>query len=172
MSDDKINADEVQREAQHRQVKSRIGREVNAEITALADRPTVADREHESAVASELRGKAIREVSSTERELGRARQLARVRQVIDYGFGVIYTLLAIRLLLALLAARPGADFVRWIRAMTDPFYAPFKGLLPNLTAEGGSTVVLSLAFGLAMYGVLHLGIRALLRLIAIRRAEI
>ena len=171
MSDDKIHADEVQREAQHRQVKSRIGREVNAEITALADRPTAIDREHESAVASELRGKAIREVSTTERELGRARRLARVRQIADYGFGVIYTLLAIRLLLALLGARPGADFVRWIRAITDPFYAPFKGILPNLT-EGGSTVVLSLAFGLAMYGVLHLGIRGLLRLIAVRRAEI
>jgi uncharacterized protein YggT (Ycf19 family) len=171
MSDDKVYSDEVQREAQHRQVKSRIGREVNAEITALADRPTVSDQEHESAVAAELRGKAIRDVSSTERELGRARQLARVRQVIDYGFGVIYTLLAIRLLLALLGARPGADFARWIRALTDPFYAPFKGILPNLTAEG-STVVLSLAFGLAMYGVLHLGIRGLLRLIAVRRAEI
>lgn len=49
------------------------------------------------AVAGEFREKAIDEVVETER----SRSLARVSQVVDYIFYVIYALLAIRLLLAL-----------------------------------------------------------------------
>ena len=56
-------------------------------------------------VAGEFRGQAIDEVVDTDREVKRARGMARFSQVVDYIFYLIYSLLTIRLLLALL--RPG-----------------------------------------------------------------
>lgn len=172
MADDKLLADEARRTAQHTQVKSRIEREVNAEIAARGDRPAAADAGAVTDVAVELRDRAIHDVSRTEHEVARARGLARLAQVADYLFAVVYSLLAIRLFLALIAARPGAPFTEWIRTVTNPLYAPFRGILPSLTAEGGVTLALPVALAIGMYAVLHLGVRGLLRLIARPKATI
>ena len=61
----------------------------------------------------------------------RSRGLARVSQIVDYIFYVIYALLAMRFLLALLAARSSAGFVRFIVAVSNPFYAPFRGIVAS-----------------------------------------
>src|SRR5918992_686242 len=114
MQDDKLAADEARRAVQHEAVKSEVEADVNAEIAARADRTTPPEARKMEQVAGEFRGKAIDEVVETEREVESARGVARVSQVVDYIFYVIYALLAIRLLLALLAARPGAGFVRLI----------------------------------------------------------
>ncbi len=98
--------------------------------------------------------------------------MASLSQVVDYIFYVIYALLAIRLLLALLAARSRAGFVQFIVTVTDPLYAPFRGIVASPTAEGGYTLALPIVIAIIVYALLHAGINGLLRLIAHRKTEI
>ncbi len=173
MSDNKLAADEARRINQHEAVKGRIEDDVNAEIANRADHSaTAADADRIENVAGEFRGKAVDEVISTEREVGRSRGLARVSQVIDYLFFLIYALLGLRLILALMAARPSAGFVQFVRSVTDPLYAPFRGIVASPSAEGGYTLALPIIVALVVYALLHAGINGLLRLLAHRKTEI
>lgn len=172
MEDNKLAADEARREVQHESIKARVESDVNAEIAARADRTTPSEAREMEQVAGEFRGKAVEEVVDTEREVQRARGLARVSQVVDYIFFVVYALLGIRLLLALLAARSSAGFVQFIYAVTDPLYAPFRGIVPSPRDEHGYTLALPIVIAIIVYALLHLGINKLLRLIAHRRTEI
>lgn len=172
MEDNKLAADEARREVQHESIKSQVESDVNAEIASRADRTTPSEARELEVVAGEFREKAIDEVVDTEREVERARGMARVSQVIDYIFYVIYALLAVRLLLALLAARSSAGFVQFIYMVTDPLYAPFRGIVASPRAEGGYTLALPIVIAIVVYALLHAGINGLLRLIAHRKTEI
>ncbi len=172
MEDNKLAADEARREIQHESVKAQVESDVNAEIAARADHTTPSEAKKMEHVAGEFRGKAIDEVVDTEREVERARGMARVSQVIDYIFYVVYALLALRLLLSLLAARSNAGFVQFIRTVTDPLYAPFRGIVASPTVEGGYTLALPIVIAIIVYALLHLGINGFLRLIAHRKTEI
>jgi hypothetical protein len=172
MEDNKLAADEARREVQHESIKAQVEGDVHNEIAARAERTTHTEAQALAQAAGEFRGKAIAEVVETEREVERARGMARVSQVVDYIFYVIYALLALRLLLALLAARSGAGFVQFIHAVTNPLYAPFRGIVPSPTAEGGYTLALPIVIALVVYALLHAGINGLLRLIAHRKTEI
>ena len=172
VDDTKLAADEARREVQHESVKTQVESDVNAEIAARADQTTAVDAQKMEQVAGEFRGKAIDEVVETEREVDRARGMARVSQVVDYIFYLIYGLLAVRLLLSLLAARSSAGFVQFIRAVTDPLYAPFRGIVASPTAEGGYTLALPIVIAIIVYALLHAGINGLLRLIAHRKTAI
>ena len=172
MEDDKLAADEARRELQHESVKGQIQADVDSEIAARADRTTPAEAQKMEQVAGEFRGKAIEEVVVTEREVERARGLARVSQVVDYIFYVIYALLAVRLLLALMAARSSAGFVQLIYTVTDPLYRPFRGIVASPTVEGGYTLALPIVIAIIVYALVHAGINGLLRLIAHRKTEI
>jgi uncharacterized protein YggT (Ycf19 family) len=172
MQDDKLAADEARRAMQHDAIKAEVEGDVNAQIAARADRTTRPEAERMEQVAGEFRGKAIDEVVETEREVERGRGAARISQVVDFIFWVIYALLAIRFLLALLAARRTAGFVQFIYTISDPFYAPFRGIVAEPTAEGGARFALSILLAIVVYAVLHLGINKLLRLIAHRKTEI
>ena len=172
VDDTKLAADELRREVQHESVKTQVESDVNAEIAARADRTTPTEAQKMEQVAGEFRGKAINEVVETDREVDRARGMARVSQFVDYIFYIIYGLLAIRLLLSLLAARSSAGFVQFIRAVTDPLYAPFRGIVASPTAEGGYTLALPIVIAIIVYALVHLGINGLLRLIAHRKTAI
>lgn len=172
MEDKKVAVDDARRAAQHTSMKSQVERDVNADIAERAEHVTPAESQKMDNVAGAFRGKAIEEVVGTDREVQRARGLARVSQVVDYLFGVVYSLLAIRLVLALIAARSSAGFVQFIRAVTDPFYALFRGIVASPTAEGGYTLALPIVIAIIVYALLHAGIKGLLRLIAHRRTEI
>ena len=56
--------------------------------------------------------------------------------------------------------------------MTDPLYAPFRGIVASPKAEGGYTLALPIVIAIIVYALLHLGINKLLRLIAHRKTEI
>jgi uncharacterized protein YggT (Ycf19 family) len=172
MKDDKLAADEARREVLHESVKAQVEGDVNAEIAARADRTTPAEARRLEQVAGEFRGKAIDEVVVAEREVERARGAARVSQVVDYIFYVIYALLAVRLLLALMAARQSAGFVQLVYSVTDPLYRPFRGIVASPTAEGGYTLALPIVIAIIVYALVHAGINGLLRLIAHRKTEI
>ena len=164
-------ADEARRVAHHDSMKSQVDRDVNAKIAERVEQSTSAEGLQMDKVAGQFRGKAIDEVAGKDREVRRARVLARVSQVIDYLFFVVYGLLGVRLVLGLIAARASNGFVRAIRVVTDPFYAMFNGIVDSPSA-GGFTLLLPIVIAIAAYGLLHLGVRQLLRLIAHRRTEI
>ena len=172
MQDDKLAADEARRLAQHEALKAGVEGDVNAEIASRADRTTRPEAARMEEVAGEFRGKAIDEVIDTEREVERGRGAARISQVVDFIFWVIYALLAIRFLLALLAARRTAGFVQFIYTISDPFYAPFRGIVAEPAVESGARFAISILLAIVVYAVLHLGINKLLRLIAHRKTEI
>ena len=118
MNDEKLAIDEARRAGQHGAVKAQVENEVQAEIAehTLKTPPPAAGQIDQ--VADNFRAKAVSEVVQTEREVERGRGAARVSQIVDYIFYLIYALLGMRFLLALLAARSTAGFVRFIRLPT------------------------------------------------------
>ncbi|MBA3714875.1 MAG: YggT family protein [Pyrinomonadaceae bacterium] len=172
MQDDQLAADETRRAGQHAAIKSEVEGDVNAEIAARANRTTPTEARQMEQVAGEFRGKAINEVAETELAVERSRGMARISQVVDYIFYVVYALLALRLILALLAARRSAGFVQFIHTITDPLYAPFRGIVGSPTIDGGFTLALPIIIAIVVYALLHAGINGLLRLFAHRKTAI
>lgn len=167
MTDNKLILDEAQRAANYEAVKSRVDSDVRADLTAHADAPTAPAH-----VAGEMRERAIDEVVETQREVDRGRAAARVSQIVDYVFFLVYGLLGIRLLLELFNAREGVAFFKFIRALTDPVYWPFRGIVPSLSVPQGFSLELSIVVALAAYALLHMAINGLLRISAHRKVEI
>ena len=172
MDDDKLAIEEARRAGQHGAVKSQVEGEVQAEIAERAAQTPPPEAERIDHLAGEFHAKAVDEVVETEREVGRARGVARVSQVVDYIFYVVYALLGLRFLLALLAARSTAGFVQFIVTVTNPFYAPFRGIVASPRTDAGHTLMLPLVIAIIVYLLLHLGINGLLRIIAHRKTAI
>ena len=172
MEDAKVGQDEARQASQHEAVKSRVESHVNAEIAGQATAGSPGGDAKIAEVAGQMRSKAVSETAHGERVLGQARTAARGSQFIDYAFYVVYSLLAIRLVLALIAAQSSNGFVRFISAVTDPFYAPFRGIVPSPTAEGGYTLVVPIIIAIVVYALLHAGINGLLRMVGQRKTKI
>ena len=173
MGDDKLALDEARRAAQHGAVKSEVEGNVQTEITdRAAQQATQNESQKIEQVAGEFRSKAVSEVIDTEREVQRSRGLARVSQVADYIFYVIYALLGMRFLLALLAARSSAGFVRFIVAVSSPFYEPFRGIVASPRTDEGHTLLFPVVVAIIAYVILHLLINGMLRMFAHRKTEI
>src|SRR5688500_4542177 len=173
MGDDKLAMEEARRAAQHESVKAQVEGEVNSEISDRATTKATHDESRKiDQVAGEFRSKAVDEVIDTEREVQRSRGLARVSQIVDYIFYVIYALMAMRFLLALLAARSSAGFVRFIVAVSNPFYEPFRGIVSSPRTDGGHTLLLPILITIIAFALLHFAINGLLRMFAHRKTEI
>lgn len=172
MVDDKLQRDEVQRAANYEAIKSDVKSEVGGEIAADARVPTARQADHVENIAGNMRSKAINEVEQTEREVERGRFMARVSQIVDYIFFLVYGLLTIRLLLALFAARESAGFVQFIRDITDPLYAPFRGIVASPSTAEGFTLALPIIVAIVVYMLIHLAINGLLRIFAHRKTAI
>ena len=171
--DDKLAAEEARRAAQHESVKAQVEGEVQADISErAATKAARNESERIDEVAGDFRSRAVDEVVDTEREVQRSRGLARVSQIVDYIFYVIYALLGMRFLLGLLAARSSAGFVRFIVAVSNPFYEPFRGIVASPRTDGGHTLLLPIVIALVAYLLAHLLINALLRMLAHRKTEI
>ena len=153
MKANSVTADDTRATARHAVLTSPADRAVNADLAGRAE-PLTRDE----------RGR-------TEGGAGRARVLARIAQIVTYVFGIVYSLLAIRLVLALIAARSSNGFVRLIGTLTDPFYSMFRGIVASPRA-GSYTLVLPIVIAILVYALLHLGITRLLRLLAHRNTEI
>ena len=173
MNDDKLALDEARRAAQHEAVKSQVEGEIQGDIARRAEQSAAPrDEERIEQVAGDFRSKAVDEVIDTEREVQRSRGVARVSQVVDYIFYVIYALLGMRFLLALMAARSSAGFVQFIVAVTNPFYAPFRGIVASPSTNQGHTLLLPVVVAIISYVLLHLLLNGLLRMLAHRKTEI
>jgi uncharacterized protein YggT (Ycf19 family) len=172
MTEDKVGNDDARQATARDDVKSRVEKQVNSEITRQTSDAQTSDHGRVVEVAHGLREKALDATVRGERTVGQARTAARASQFLDYGFYVIYALLAIRLVLALIAARSSNGFVQFIGTVSEPFYAPFRGIVASPTAEGGYTLVVPIMIAGLVYVVLHAGINGLLRMVGTRKTEI
>ncbi len=172
MTDPNVGMDEARKAAQREVVKADVQRHVNAEITDQAIGGGVRGEERVSEVAAKLRDTAIEDTVKGEREVARARVASRGSQFLDYAFYLLYGLLAIRLMLALIAARSTNGFVEFINAVTSPFYAPFSGIVPSPTTASGYTLAWPIVIAIVVYALLHAAINGLLRMAASRKTSI
>jgi uncharacterized membrane protein len=172
MEDDKLANEEARRAGQHDLVKAQVEGEVQAEIAERAAVTPPPETARIDQLAGEFREKAVDEVVQTEREVERARGVARISQIIDYLFFVLYALLGLRFLLALLAANSKAGFVQFIVTVTNPFYQPFRGIVSSPRTDDGHTLVMPLVIALVVYLLLHLAINGLLRMFAHRKTAV
>lgn len=172
MVDDKLERDELQRAANYEAIKSDVKADVGGEIAAEAHVTTPSQAHRVEQLAGDMRQNAVAEVEQTEREVQRGRFVARVSQVVDYIFFLIYGLLVIRLLLALFAARGDAGFVQFIRSISDPLYGPFKGIVASPSTAEGFTLALPIVVAIVVYMLLHLAINGLLRIFAHRKVSV
>lgn len=108
------------------------------------------------------------EVSTPARRHG----LARVSQFIDYAFGLLYSLLALRVLLVFFSARSSSGFVQFVDGITNPFYAPFRGIVASQEVADGFTLAVPILIALLVYGLLHLAINRLLHVLVYRRTTL
>ena len=174
MTEDKVAQDLARQATNHDAVKSSVDHGVNAEIAnrAASAAAAGAGEARVAEVASGLRESAIDETVRGERMVGQARVAARGSQFIDYAFYVVYSLLAIRLVLALISARADNGFVGFIRAVTNLFYAPFRGIVSSPTAEGGYTLAVPIVIAIGVYMLLHAAVNGLLRMVGNRKTTI
>lgn len=172
MVDDKLEREEAQRAANYEAIKTDVKQEVGAEIAAEAEKPTPAQAEEVENIADGMRDKAVKEVVDTEKEVERGRFFARISQIVDYAFFLIYSLLTIRLVLELFAARESAGFVQFVKSVTGIFYKPFSGIVPSPSVEGGFTLALPIIVALIAYALLHLAINGLLRIFVHRKTYV
>jgi riboflavin transporter FmnP len=82
------------------------------------------------------------------------------QRIVYYVGGVIIAILFVRLLLQLLGANPGADFVGFVYALSATFVAPFFGIFGQPTFGQSqfetSTLVAIVVYTLVMVGVARL----------------
>jgi uncharacterized protein YggT (Ycf19 family) len=159
-------------ESARRDVKAQIGGEVAAEIAEVATTPRAEDAPRIEAVGTALRKRAVDDVLEGDRDERVVRALARASQVVNYLFGVVYVLLAMRFALALMAARSGAAFARFVLTVTDPLYEPFRAIIASEDLGTGHRVVLPIVVAIIVYLLVHLGVHMLLRGVAQRRSSV
>ncbi len=168
---DKIKADEARKLHQHEQVKGQIRQEIHREIRQRTDRVEPVDQARVETVAEQMKHKAVREVMSSESELERARFMSRVSQVVDYLFFVLYGLIGLEIALELIGARQASGFKQMLDAITKPFLAPFKGLMPD-PSVGSFQLMGSYIIALVVYVLLHFAINGALRLFVTRKTTV
>ena len=108
------------------------------------------------------------EVSTPARRHG----LARASQFIDYAFMLLYSLLFLRVLLVFFSARGGSGFVKFVEGITNPFFAPFRGIVASQEVADGFTLAVPILIALVVYGLLHLAINRLLHVVVYRRTTL
>jgi uncharacterized protein YggT (Ycf19 family) len=171
MDEKKLAADDARRIAQHESIKGEIREKVHADIARKSDAPTPADQADAETLAASLKRKAVREVAFTESELDRGQAVARMSQVADYIFYIVYGIIGLEIVLAAIGARQSAGFKQFIDAMAFPFLAPFRGLMPT-PGVGNFRFLLSYIVALGVYVLLHMAVNGLLRLFVHRKTVV
>jgi YggT family protein len=169
--DNKLAIEEENRLARHEAVKNEVNQEVQTEVAREADNLSSQDQNRLNAVGQQLRSKSINEVASTEGELDRAKGAARVSQVIDYIFYLIYGIITLEIILELLGARDSNAFKRFVDSISAPFLSPFKSLLVD-PAAGRFQLRLSFFVALIVYILIHLAINGMLRFFVHRKTTV
>jgi len=171
IEDNNLALDEERRLSQHEAVKSAVNADVNADIAQAADVATPHQAQQAEVIGQQFRERAMNEVVETDHEVERAKGVARVSQVVDYVFYLIYGIVTLEIILELLGARDGAGFKRLVDTIAAPILAPFAGLMPD-PAHGPFRLMLSYVMALVVYLLIHLAVNGLLRMFVHRKVAV
>jgi uncharacterized protein YggT (Ycf19 family) len=172
MAQDKtLLAEDERRLEQYETVKDTARDEIKQRVQQQVNRTDPEEQAEVSALGEDYKRKAISEVRDTEAEVNRASTLARVSQVIDYLFYLIYGLISLQIIFDLFGARRSNGFRTFIDAISSIWLAPFKNLFPD-PASGRFQIRFSYIAALFIYLLLHLAITGLLRVLAHRKTAI
>ncbi|HMZ22214.1 MAG TPA: YggT family protein, partial [Blastocatellia bacterium] len=122
-------------------------------------------------IGSDFRQQALDEVRTTDTEVKRARTAARISQVIDYLFYIVYGLITLEIIFDLFGARRTNGFRNLIDTLSSPFLTPFRNLFAD-PAAGHFQIRFSYIAALVVYVLLHLAVNGLLRMFAHRKTAI
>jgi uncharacterized protein YggT (Ycf19 family) len=87
------------------------------------------------------------------------------RRVLSLLFGVLITLLILRIVLLLLVADPDNSIVDFVYTVTEPFVAPFRGMFQfDAVASGSRTLDIAALVALIGWTLIYALIMAILRL--------
>ncbi len=87
------------------------------------------------------------------------------RRVLSLLFGILITLLILRIVLLLLVADPGNGIVDFVYSVTEPFVAPFRGMFQfDAVASGDRTLDIAALVALIGWTLIYALIMAILRL--------
>ena len=87
------------------------------------------------------------------------------RRVVSLLFGILVTLLILRIVLLLLVADPGNGIVDFVYSVTEPFVAPFRGMFQfDAVASGDRTLDIAALVALIGWTLIYALIMAILRL--------
>lgn len=150
------------------EVERRDGEDRRVEDEPVAEERRLADRR-----AAEEREAARSREAARERDAMRSREqrsyaVGRVIMGVDYLFYLLYAVLAVRFVLALVGASQTAGFVQFINGITQPFYAPFAGIVASPSMNGG-VMDFPVLIAILAYALLHMAVRGLLRLMISQR---
>lgn len=165
-------SDDDRQVGRHEAAKATIEQDLHAVVALRAESDAHRDVETLDRMAEQVKSQAVADVAGAAKMADRRKGLARTVQVIDFLFGVVYVLLAVRMVLGLIGANQETGFVKFIVAISNPFFAYFRGIVDSPTVSGGYTIALSILVAVGAYALLHWGVRSLARLIAYRRSEI
>jgi uncharacterized protein YggT (Ycf19 family) len=171
IEDQKLAIDETNRTAQHEAIKGEVRQELQDAISRRAARDADQNIEEAAGIRQRLKDKAIKEVTTTEAEIERARVAARISQTVDYVFFIIYGLIGLEVLLELIGARENNVFKELVDAITAPLLVPFRNLVPDV-ASGRFQLKISYVVAFIVYILLHLAINGLLRMMGSRKTVI
>jgi len=169
--DPKLKAEEARRISQYESVKGAVRENVRAEIKREAARTKPGEHAQTEQLAESLRHKAVREVETSETEIARGQSVARVSQVVDYLFYLVYGVIGLEIVMDLFGARQSAGFKQFIDALGAPFLAPFHRLMID-PGVGRFRLMTSYIFALVVYVLLHMAVNGLLRLFVRRKTMV
>ena len=80
-------------------------------------------------------------------------------------FGILFTLLIVRIVLLLLVANPGNEIVDFVYSITEPFVAPFRGIFQfDQVVSGDATLDIAALVALIGWLLIYVLIMAILRI--------
>ncbi len=95
----------------------------------------------------------------------RDQQVGKAAQVVWFIVGIIIAFLALRFVLALLGANLANGFASFVYSVSDPFVAPFRGLLQVGEFQAGvSRFELETVVAILIYALIGWGIASAVRL--------
>lgn len=172
MAQDKtlINDDE-RRFEQYESAKDAARGKVREQVKWQAEQSNPSQQSEVASLGREFKEEAISEVRSTDVEVKRARVVARISQVIDFLFYLIYGLISLQIIFDLFGARRNNGFRHLIDMLSSPWLVPFRNLFPDPSA-GRFQIRFSYAAALLIYILLHLAVNGFLRVIAHRKTAV
>src|ERR1044071_4378460 len=99
MEDAKLAVDEADRTARYQAVKGQARDEMQEQVARQARQGNERQLAESAAIGDHMKEKAVTELVDTETEIERGRVAARVSQVVDYIFYLIYSLIGLEILL-------------------------------------------------------------------------